>query len=212
MFTGLIEELGIVKNIKLSNEGMEITIQCNKIPVNVKIGSSISINGACQSVTKFDKNSFTVQASNETLKITNFKNLKLNDYVNLERPLTLSQRLDGHIVSGHIDCIAKFIKTQNDGFSKHFFFQLPQNFTKYVIYKGSIAVNGISLTVASIENNIFSVVLIPSTLKEVNLPFLKQGDFVNIETDLFAKYVEKIVKSNKDTNINYEFLTENGFL
>lgn len=213
MFTGLIEEQGKIKDIKISSNGMEITIECNKILTDIQLGSSICVNGACQTVTKFGKDYISVQASNETLKVTNFKNLKINDYVNLERALTLSKRLDGHIVSGHIDCCCEFIEAKQDGFSKEFFFKLPDEFSKYVIYKGSIAINGVSLTVASIKNNIFSTELIPTTLNEVNLANLKKGDIVNIETDLFAKYVEKILNSKDNTSkINYNYLAENGFM
>ena len=213
MFTGLIEETGTVKNAVISKEGMEITISCNKILQDIKLGASICVNGACQTVTKFTNSDFTIQASNETLKVTTFKNLKKNDVVNLERALTLEKRIDGHIVSGHIDCTATFVNSKNDGFSKEFFFRLPKEFSKYVIYKGSIAINGVSLTVASIKDDIFSVELIPTTLKEVNLANLKTGDTVNIETDLFAKYVEKIFTSKDNTSkISYGFLAENGFV
>lgn len=212
MFTGLIEETGIVKNTVISKEGMEITISCNKVLQDIKLGASICVNGACQTVTSFTNNDFTIQASNETLKVTTFKHLKKNDVVNLERALTLEKRIDGHIVSGHIDCTATFINSKNDGFSKEFFFRLPKEFSKYVIYKGSIAINGVSLTVATIKDDIFSVELIPTTLKEVNLADLKIGENVNIETDLFAKYVEKIFTSKDNTSkISYSFLEENGF-
>lgn len=213
MFTGLIEEQGIIQSINISSRGMELVIGCKKILRDIKEGASICVNGACQTVTYFDSDSIKVQASNETLKVTNFAELKKDDYVNLERPLTLEKRLDGHIVSGHIDCTAEFLNAKDDGFSKQFFFKLPENFTKYVIYKGSIAINGVSLTVASIKDDIFSVELIPSTLAEVNLANLKVGDKVNIETDIFAKYVEKFLNSKDNkSRINYGFLAENGFV
>lgn len=212
MFTGLIEEKGRVKEAVLSSDGMKLTVSCSKILEDARLGASISINGACQTIIDYGADYITVQASNETLKITNYKNLKTGDAVNLERALTLNKRIDGHIVSGHIDCAAEFINRHKDGFSERFFFKLPEDFAKYVIYKGSIAVNGISLTIASIENNIFSIEVIPLTLKETNLSELKKGDFVNIETDLFAKYAEKIVKSKKEAGINYDFLAENGFI
>ncbi len=213
MFTGLIEESGEVKSCIISSEGMEITVLCSKILSDIQTGASICINGACQSVTEFGNNYIKVQASNETLKVTNFRNLKTGDKVNLERALTLDKRIDGHIVSGHIDCIAEFIESKNDGFSRELFFKLPLNFVKYVIYKGSIAVNGVSLTVVSVKNNIFSVELIPDTLKKVNLADLKKGDTVNIETDLFGKYVEKILNSKDNTSkVDYGFLAENGFI
>lgn len=213
MFTGLIEEQGRIKSVSVSSAGMELTVECEKILEDVVLGASISINGACQTVTAFGKNYITVQASNETLKVTNFKNLKQGDFVNLERALTINKRIDGHIVSGHIDCTATFLNSKDDGFSKELFFRLPKEFTKYVIYKGSIAINGVSLTVASIKDDVFSVALIPTTLREVNLANLKSGAIVNIETDLFAKYVEKIFASNDNTSkISYSFLAENGFV
>ena len=213
MFTGLIEEQGKIKSVSVSSSGMELTVECEKILEDVVLGASISINGACQTVTDFGKDYITVQASNETLKVTNFKNLKQGDFVNLERALTLRKRIDGHIVSGHIDCTATFLNSKDDGFSKEFFFRISKEFAKYVIYKGSIAVNGVSLTVASIKDDVFSVALIPTTLREVNLANLKSGEIVNIETDLFAKYVEKIFasKDNK-SKISYSFLAENGFV
>ncbi len=213
MFTGLIEEQGKIKEIKTSSSGMEIVIECSKILEDINQGASICINGACQSVISFGTDFFTVQASNETLKVTNFKTLKSGDIVNLERALTLRKRLDGHIVSGHIDCTGVFVQSIDDGFSKKLFFKLPDNFKKYVIYKGSVAINGVSLTIASIEDNIFSVELIPETIKSVNLSGLKKGDIVNIETDIMAKYVEKILISKDNTSkINYNFLSENGFV
>ena len=193
---------------------MELTVACSKILSDIKLGASICVNGACQSVTVFGKDFITVQASNETLNVTNFNDLKKGDRVNLERALTLNSRIDGHLVSGHIDCKAEFISSEDDGFSKKLFFKISDGFKKYVIYKGSIAINGVSLTVASVDGNIFSVELIPDTLKKVNLSGLKQGEFVNIETDLFAKYIEKIYNSDKqnNTNITYSFLEENGFV
>ncbi len=213
MFTGLTEEQGKIKSCNVSSRGMEITILCSKILSDIRKGASICVDGACQTVTDFGADYITVQASNETLKVTNYKNLKSGDYVNLERALTLNTRIDGHIVSGHIDCCAEFLNAEDDGFSKEFFFKLPKDFAKYVIYKGSIAINGVSLTIASINENIFSVELIPTTLKEVNLSNLKKGDIVNIETDIFAKYIEKILNSKDNTSkINYGFLAENGFV
>ena len=213
MFTGLIEEQGKIKSVNVSSMGMELTVECEKILDDVVLGASISVNGACQTVTDFGKNYITVKASNETLKVTNFKNLKQGDLVNLERALTLNKRIDGHIVSGHIDCTATFVNSIDDGFSKEFFFRMPKEFTKYVIYKGSISVNGVSLTVASVKDDVFSVALIPTTLREVNLSNLKSGEIVNIETDLFAKYVEKIFASKDNTSkISYSFLAENGFV
>ena len=212
MFTGLIEETGKIKNFIKSSKGMEFSVYCKKVLNGLKIGDSVSINGACQTVTAIYNDCFSAQASNETLDVTNFKNMKINDVVNLERALTLNTRIAGHIVSGHIDCTAQLIKAQNDGFCRRLFFKLPSQQSKYVVAKGSIAVNGVSLTVASIEDNIFSVELIPETLKNVNLSSLKENEIVNIETDIFAKYIEKFLRSKDNTSkIDYNFLIENGF-
>ncbi len=213
MFTGLIEEQGIIRKTDRSSNGSEFVIECSKILDDIKKGASIAVNGICLSVIEYTKDCIKVQASNETLKKTNLNRVKTNDKVNLERALTLNKRIDGHIVSGHIDTTGVFIKSKDDGFSKEFFFKIPVEYTKYVIYKGSIAVNGVSLTVASVQNDIFSTELIPITLKEVNLASLKEGDIVNIETDLFGKYVEKIFNSKDNkSNINYEYLAGNGFI
>lgn len=212
MFTGLIEEQGRVKDLKINSKGMELTVECSNILVDIKQGASVCINGACQSVTDFGKNYITVQASNETLRVTNFKELKSGDIVNLERALLITSRIDGHIVSGHIDTTAEYLESKDDGFSRKLFFKIPKDFSKYIIYKGSIAINGVSLTISDINDNIFAVELIPDTLKKVNLSNLKKGDKVNIETDIFAKYAEKIYNSNKNTKeITYGFLAENGF-
>lgn len=213
MFTGLIEEQGKIKAIDFSSDGIRLTIECKNILSDIKNGASICTNGVCLTVTDFGKDFITLDVSNETVRVSTFKNIKINDLVNLERALTLNKRLDGHIVSGHVDCIATLINKKEDGFSKEFFFKVEKNFSKYIIYKGSIAINGVSLTIASIKEDIFSVELIPTTLKEVNLSKLNVGDKVNLETDLFAKYVEKIFSSKDNTSkINYNFLAENGFV
>ncbi len=213
MFTGLVEEQGKVSQYKTSSEGMELYVTCQAILSDIKLGASICVNGVCLSVSEFGNNYIKTQVSNETLKVSNFKYIKINDFLNLERALTLEKRLDGHILSGHIDCLGELTNIQSDGFSKKLFFRIPKDFEKYIIYKGSIGINGVSLTIASIKDNIFSVELIPITLREVNLSKLKIGDIVNIETDLFAKYVEKIYNSNNNkSNIDYGFLAENGYV
>lgn len=213
MFTGLIEETGTVLKFEKTPQGAVLTIECKKVPNDTKIGASVSINGACHTITAFSQNSITVQTSNETLSVSNFSQLKAGDIVNLERAMTLSSRLDGHLVSGHIDGSAEFIKKNSDGFSNRLFFKLPENLVKYVIYKGSIAINGISLTIASKKENIISVEIIPHTMAQTNLIKLKAGNIVNIETDLIAKYVENFsYVGNNTTTITKEFLEANGFI
>lgn len=212
MFTGIVQEKGCIKDIADSAKGAVVTIECCKVLDDIQIGESISVNGICSTVTTFDKTSFTVEYSLETINRTNFKSWKKGLFLNLEKALKLSDRINGHLVSGHIDSKAKFIKKEDMGFSTKYTFEIDKNLSKYVVEKGSITINGISLTVAEIKNNIFSVVIIPQTLKETNINELKTNDYVNIETDMFAKYTEKILLSKQsDTNITMDLLKENGF-
>lgn len=213
MFTGIIEETGKVKSFKKCSNGAEIEIECSKVLEGTKIGDSISVNGVCQTVTACNTNSFSANISDETLNITTFDEAKQSDIVNLERALTLSSRLGGHIVSGHIDGVGKFISKQQLSEFYNLKFEIPENLQKYVVYKGSISINGISLTVADIKNNIVTVAVIPHTFENTNLKTLCEGNRVNIETDILGKYVEKILSVNDNKkDISMEFLAENGFL
>lgn len=199
MFTGIVEETGILKSI----EGSIITIQCEKVLEGTKLGDSIAINGCCQTVTSIGQNCFSANVSEETFKITNFTSIKSSDIVNLERALTPSTRMGGHIVQGHIDMIAKYLGDMS--------FEVPDS--KYIVYKGSITVNGVSLTVSKLEGNIFSVAIIPHTLENTNLKYLRIGDSVNIETDILGRYVEKfLLTEHNESRINENFLLENGFM
>lgn len=195
MFTGIIEEIGQVKSF----DGQKLVVKCSKVLQDVKIGDSIAVNGCCQTVVSFDKNSFTTNVSSETLKITK----GFTSFVNLERALTPTSRMGGHIVQGHIDGTAKYLGNST--------FQLSDELAKYVVYKGSITVDGVSLTVASVRENCFTVAIIPHTLENTALKYLKTGDFVNIETDILGRYVEKFL-SPKNNSITEEFLAENGFV
>ncbi len=217
MFTGLIEEVGIIKNISSSPSGCVLTIACDSVLEDVALGDSICVNGVCQSVVEFEKSYFKTELSNETLKVTNFSSVKEGSKVNLERALLPTKRLDGHFVSGHIDCLARLTSIKEDGFSKKFSFEIQNGFEKYVVYKGSIAINGISLTVSDILDNVFTVAIIPITVKNTNLCELKIGDIANIETDMIGKYVEKILllnnnSTNSQSKITENLLKENGFI
>ncbi len=213
MFTGIVEEIGKIKSFKKENNGAIIEVKCKTVLQNTKIGDSISINGVCQTVTKISTNSFCANVSNETLAVTNFDNLKNGDSVNLERALTLNSRLGGHIVSGHIDCTGKLLSVEKLTDFYNLEFEVPQEQEKYIVNKGSVTINGISLTVANIENNIIKTAIIPHTFNNTNLKNLNCGDYVNIETDILGKYVEKLlsVKDNK-SSISMSFLQENGFV
>lgn len=198
MFTGIVEEIGLIKNF----DGHKLTVECSKVLENTQIGDSIAINGCCQTVTAMTANSFIADVSQETLNIT--KGFNSTEKVNLERALTPQSRMGGHIVQGHIDGTAKYLGNSR--------FELPQELSKYVVYKGSITIDGVSLTVSNIDKNIFEVALIPHTLENTTLQYLKSGDFVNIETDILGRYVEKFLSTQNNSNITENFLKENGFI
>lgn len=214
MFTGLVEEIGLIKHVLASANEVEVTVGCKKVCDDAKIGDSIAINGACHSVVEVKKNQLRFQISNETLKSTTFTDLQTNQKINLERAMKLSDRIGGHLVSGHIDDTAKLIRTEKDGFCYRYEFETKD--TKYLIFKGSVCINGVSLTIVNVKNNNFSVNIIPQTLENTTLKDLKIGEYVNIETDMLAKYVEKflILNDNDGNNskVDMGFLSENGFL
>lgn len=215
MFTGLIEEIGKVTKIQKNIDGATITINCKKILQNIEIGASILTNGVCLTVKNYTENSFQADIMNESLKVTTFKYLLANNSVNLEKSLTLQSYLGGHLVTGDVDCIGKIIKIQNDGFSKKYEIELPKNFIRYVVYKGRICVDGASLTVCELNNKNFTVSLIPHTQKSIILGEKKIGDLVNIETDLIAKHIEKLLL-DKNLNENKKnidkLLIQNGYI
>jgi len=206
MFTGLIEKVANVKNFLITSNGAKIEFSADFD--SVKIGESIAINGVCLTMTSINNGCYCADVMKETLNVTNLKYLKTGDKINLERAMKLSSRLDGHIVSGHIDTIATVKNIIQDGFSKRISFNCN---TDLIIKKGSIAINGVSLTVASVSSDSFEVSLIPETLKNTNLENLKIGDMVNIEYDLFAKYIQKFCQNKKESKLTFEFLKENGF-
>lgn len=203
MFTGIIEEIGVIKGFTKNSNGAVITVGCSNVLENTKIGDSIAINGCCQTVVSMTSNSFSADVSHETLQISTLGNFKTGGKVNLERALTPSTRMGGHIVQGHVDCKAKYLGDMT--------FEIPENEAKYVVYKGSVTINGVSLTVADIKQNVFSIAVIPHTLMNTTLKDLNYGDYVNIETDILGRYVEKFL-STQNNNITTDFLQENGFL
>lgn len=208
MFTGLIEEIGEIQNIQTVSGGKMLFVKANFTP-ELKIGESVAINGACQSVVNIEKNTFSVFSMQESLLNTNFNFLKQGSKVNLERAMVLGSRLDGHIVSGHIDGVAKLKNKTQIGLSTVFEFEYD---TKYIIYKGSVAINGISLTVSKVKESSFEVSVIPQTLERTNLNSIKTGEIVNIEVDMFAKYIEKFLSANNNkSKLSEDFLKENGF-
>ena len=213
MFTGIVEEIGIVKGFTKKTHGADIIVECQKVLKDTVTGDSISINGCCQTVVALGDCTFTANVSDETLKISTLGNFKSGDKVNLERALTPTSRVGGHIVQGHVDCRGKFLRFEKLSDFYNLTFEIPHAESKYVVYKGSIAINGVSLTVADIRDNIFTIAVIPHTYQNTTLNILKAGDFVNIETDILGRYVEKFLSvNNNGSRLNEDFLKENGFI
>lgn len=209
MFTGIVEELGQVSDIRDNS----ISVSCKKILSDIKIGDSIAVDGVCLTVTSFNASGFVADVSYETKRVTKLANLKNYDPVNLERALLLSSRLGGHIVSGHVDCVAEVYNLASKGDFYELKIKVPDGFSQYYVKKGSITIDGISLTIADISNNIINVAVIPHTYEATNLSSLKKGDAVNIEFDILAKYVEKnLLMNDNKNNITMDFLEENGFV
>ena len=231
MFTGLVEEMGKVVNISKKATGLGITIKGDKVVEKAKIGDSIAVNGVCLTVTEISGNTFTADVMYETIERSGLKRITVGEAVNLEKSLTLMTFLGGHLVMGDVDSEAKIISIVPKGIAKLYKFQLEEKHRqniKYVVEKGRVTIDGASLTVIDVDDDLgaFSVSLIPHTLENITLGKKKTGDFVNIETDLFGKYVEKgqeylkkIRENNnfenndneKKSKLTMEFLQKNGF-
>ena len=215
MFTGLVAELGTVKNLIRMGESYHLTVGAKKVMHNLKIGDSMATNGVCLTVVKLTEEEFTVDVMPETARLTNIGQLRAGDRVNLERTLRPVDGLDGHIVSGHVEGLGTIISERPDGIAKVVSFEAPVNLLKYIIPKGSITIDGISLTVTQVTQNGFSVSLIPYTAKETTLGFKSVGDKVNLETDIIGKYVERMLSWNKNSSsqeLDMNTLFENGFM
>ena len=209
MFTGLIENIGTVSSIKRAGGGLKISI-CPESAIELQIGDSVSINGACLTVVETSRD-IAFEVSPETLRNTNLGELKVNDKVNIERALRLSDRLGGHLVTGHIDGIGVIIDKRQEGDYTFYTFGATPKILKYIVKKGSIAVDGISLTVIGLDMKSFTVAIIPHTLTATNIGSKGIGDKVNLEVDIIGKYVEKFVsKQNNDPGL-MELLKEKGF-
>ena len=208
MFTGIIEELGKVRHITNN----QITIECCAVLEDVKLGDSIAVNGACLTVVNFSKDSFVADVSPETLRVTSLENLKSGTLVNLERALKVGERLGGHIITGHIDGIGKCLKIEKTSDFYNVFVELNPEQAKYTIKKGSIAIDGISLTIANMKSSTVEIAVIPHTFENTNFKTMQIGQNVNIETDILSKYVEKFLStSDNKASIDLNFLKENGF-
>jgi riboflavin synthase len=215
MFTGIIEELGTIKSIERSADSRRMIISVERIMADLKIGDSIAVNGACLTVGDLQSSAFSVYSSPETLSRTNLGKLTIGSKVNLERSLRLQDRLGGHLVLGHIDGIG-YIKSRNRKEDSVLFeFTFPRELARYIVPKGSIAVDGISLTVSNLSPDFFEVSVIPYTLEVTTLGFKRVGDEVNLETDIIGKYVERLLGSYEEgisSRITSELLERTGFV
>lgn len=215
MFTGIIEEIGTISSIKRGRVSASLVINAQRVNSDLKIGDSINTNGACLTVTSFNKNSFEVDVIAETMRKTNLDLLKSGSQVNLERALKLNDRLGGHMVSGHIDGTGTITQIYQEEIATWYTIKAEKEILNYIIRKGSVAIDGISLTVADLQESSFKVSIIPHTAKQTTLLSKKAGDVVNIENDMTARYIEKFMfkqqKENK-RDIDMGFLKENGFI
>jgi riboflavin synthase len=218
MFTGIIEGLGTIVGVQPSHQGQRLAVRADFEPDQTKIGDSVAVNGACLTVIRIDGKRFDVDVSPETLAKTTLGRSKIGDRVNLERALRLSDRLDGHLVSGHVDGIGTLQSKRSSGNAISMTFRAPEALARYMIQKGSVAVDGTSLTINRCDANSFTVSIIPYTSKMTILDLKQIGDPVNIETDLIGKYVERFCRQSQDKEkrsdnaIDMQFLTNTGFL
>jgi len=200
MFTGIIEELGRVREIERRGEDARIVIEAHRVTESSQDGDSISVNGVCLTALDIQPDSFAADVSKETLFRSTLGNLKEGSPVNLERAVTPTTRLGGHIVQGHVDARGKFLGAEKHVESWTFRIAYPKEIGRYLVFKGSVAVEGISLTIANLTDDYFEIAVIPKTWEVTNFSKLKPGDGVNLEADIIAKYVERILRSSATEN------------
>lgn len=213
MFTGIVMAVGRVKAVEKQGASGRITVDASLDPSSVQLGGSIAVSGVCLTITRLDKDSFTADMSAETIRLTTLGGLKKGDVVNMELPLTPSAPLGGHMVTGHVDCVGTLrSRVERSGYVD-LEVSLPEAFSRYVVKKGSIAVDGVSLTVTEASAGSFRVSLIPHSLERTNLSSKKEGSSVNIETDIIAKYVERLARPEApSTAVTEATLIRHGFM
>ena len=215
MFTGIIEELGTVKSVRPGADSAVVQVEARVVTEGLKTGDSVAVNGVCLTVVSFMKTDFSAEVMAETLRKSGLGELKAGDRVNLERALRLTDRLGGHMVSGHIDGVGVVESVVKEDIARVFKVRAPAEVLRYVIKKGSIAVDGISLTVSDLTDDSFSVSIIPHTAAMTTLGYRKPGDKVNLEPDMIVKYVERLLsggESKAPGGLSKSFLAEHGFL
>jgi riboflavin synthase len=214
MFTGIIEELGTIRRMTSSPKGARVEVTAGTILSDARLGDSIAVNGVCLTVVDQGPDWFAADVSEETLRRTSLKQMRIGTRVNLERPLTPASRLGGHIVQGHVDGVGEFVEARPSGDGWVVRVRFPKDLGRYIVEKGSIAVDGISLTVASLGDDYFEIAIIPHTWKMTNLGSLDRGAAVNLEVDVIAKYVERMMQAHtleSGRKLTIEGLTEMGY-
>lgn len=202
MFTGLVEEVGKIESSNRRGSITDFVISAEIVPSELKLGDSVAVNGACLTVTGFSGKLFTVEAVVETLSRTTLGSFTKGRQVNLERAVRVGDRLGGHIVQGHVDCVGKVVSRRGDEKNLLLGIAVEDSYSKYIAEKGSVALDGVSLTVTYSRGAEFGISVIPHTIKETTLIGLRQGDAVNIETDVIAKYVEKLIGKGGSLSLN----------
>jgi riboflavin synthase len=211
MFTGIIEEMGTVKALRREAGAARLSVSAATVLDGTVLVDSICVNGVCLTVVELGKSEFSADVAVETLRVTNLGELRTGARVNLERALQLSARIGGHLVSGHVDAAGRLREKRDEGNGWRIFFDAPDTVLRYVIKKGSIAIDGISLTVADVDRAGFSIAMIPHTARLTTLGFKAAGDSVNLESDIIGKYVERLLPGRAEGNVSLELLKKNGF-
>ncbi len=215
MFTGIIEELGTVKRMDRGSNSCQLCFLASKVLEEIKLGDSIAINGVCLTVTSFSREYFVADMMAETLSKTNLKDLKNGQRVNLERAVRMGDRMGGHLVQGHIDAIGTIIEQQKVDIARILRIRASAEVLDYLVAKGSVAIDGISLTVVEVFPDSFSVSIIPHTANMTTLSLKKPGETVNVESDIIGRYVEKLLNKSggkKESVLNTDFLAQHGFI
>lgn len=216
MFTGIIEELGQVKEIKKENKSAKIKIAAKLIPQDLKMGDSVAVNGVCLTIVSFSSQDLTAEVMAETLDKSSLGIVRAGERVNLERALRADSRFGGHIVSGHVDGLGEILSVEEEGIAQIFKISYPPELAAYLAKKGSVAVDGISLTLVDVLDDYFILSLIPHSLDMTTLGFKREGDQVNLEIDILARYIERLFTvKNKEKDkpaLTESFLLENGFI
>ena len=216
MFTGIIESIGTIADMQSKGGDMALVVNTGKLDMaDVKLGDSISVNGVCLTAIAMTDASFTADVSLETLSLTSLGVLSKNSEVNLEKALTLQTRLGGHMVSGHVDGLGEVKSRHNDGRSERFVITAPDDISRYIATKGSITIDGVSLTVNKVSGANFEINIVPHTIQETIISHYQAGTKVNLEVDVVARYLERLIQggaiTTESSNITESFLAENGF-